>query len=295
MKLTNKYGLPEAFFQAVLNDKYSRGDADYSATDLINAPRIVHLKRRHDAEIEEDVSERVWSLFGRAVHSVLESADVKNAIQEERIHADLLGRTVSGASDLYEASGKISDYKTTSVFTAMYGSRTKEWTEQLNIYGWLFRTIGFEVNALEIVVMYKDYRASEAKRMSDYPPAPVETIAIELWPLEKQQAYIEERLQLMIDNEEVSDDELPECSTEETWEKAPKWAVMKTGNQKASKVCDSEEEANAWIASQKKPEQFTFDYRAPARTRCESYCPASAFCSQFAAWKAEHEPTAKAA
>lgn len=295
MKITNKYGLPEAFLQAVLNDKYSRGDADYSATDLINAPRIVHLKRRHDAEIEEDVSDRIWSLFGRAVHSVLESADVKNAIQEERIHADILGRTISGASDLYDASGKISDYKTTSVFTTMFGSRTEEWTAQLNIYGWLFRSIGFEVNALEIVVMYKDYRPAESKRMSDYPPAPAEAISIELWPFEKQQSYIEERLQLMIDSEDVSDDELPECSPDDMWEKAPKWACVKAGNQKASKVCDSEEEAMAWIGSQKKPEQFTIEYRAPARTRCESYCPASAFCSQFAAWKAVNDPVASAA
>ena len=73
MKLTNHFNLPDTFFQAVLNDKYSRGDAQYSATDLIRPPRITILSRRYWDEIEEDVSERIWALLGKAVHAILEA------------------------------------------------------------------------------------------------------------------------------------------------------------------------------------------------------------------------------
>ena len=69
--------------------------------------------------------------------------------QEERIFSEFCGRIISGASDLY-TNKKISDYKVTSAWTQVYGSRTEEWTGQLNIYAYLFRSIGFEVNEIEV-------------------------------------------------------------------------------------------------------------------------------------------------
>lgn len=285
MKLTNIHNLPEAFYRAVLNDKYSRGNADYSATDLISPPRIVHLKRRHDDEIVEDVSDRIWSLFGSAVHHVLERSRPMNAFTEERIYTELSGRVISGAADIYDGNGVISDYKTTSVFTAIYGSRIEEWTAQLNIYAYLFRSHGFDVNRIVVVTMYRDWRSSEAIRMSDYPKGSVEEIELDLWTIEEQREYIQSRLQLMIESESLPDEDLPECTDTEMWAKGESWAVMKGKNTKASRVLQSESEAAAWISVQDKPEQYSVVYREPERKRCDSYCSVSGFCSQFKAYK----------
>ena len=85
MKLTNYHGLPKPFFQAVLSDKYSRRNAHCSATGLIRPPRITILTQRHWEEIEEEISERIWSLLGKSVHVILQTAQLDNAPAEERL------------------------------------------------------------------------------------------------------------------------------------------------------------------------------------------------------------------
>lgn len=100
MRFTNELGLPDAIVQAVTNDSYSRGDADISVTTLIGPPRIAELTRLHEAEIVEDVADRIWLLLGRTVHNILEKAAPKGAaITEERLFIDVGGWTVSGAFD----------------------------------------------------------------------------------------------------------------------------------------------------------------------------------------------------
>ncbi len=69
--------------------------------DLIRPPRITILSRRHWDEIEEDISDWVWALLGKAVHAILEAAEPDNALTEERLFAEVVRRTISGASDLY--------------------------------------------------------------------------------------------------------------------------------------------------------------------------------------------------
>lgn len=80
-KLHNRAGLPESIARAVSNDGYDSGrpkDVDpsryFTTTTLVAPTRQVHLKRRHADEIEEDVSDRIWSLLGQSVHTILERA-----------------------------------------------------------------------------------------------------------------------------------------------------------------------------------------------------------------------------
>ena len=42
--ITNKYGLPEAFVNFAKLDKYSKGDADISVTQLIDSPRVLLMR-----------------------------------------------------------------------------------------------------------------------------------------------------------------------------------------------------------------------------------------------------------
>src|SRR5262245_24962279 len=72
LKLTNKFNLPEPFVAAVTSDDYVRGDAEFTSTELIRPSRILVYSRRHDAEMVEDVSERVWRFQGQTKHIVLE-------------------------------------------------------------------------------------------------------------------------------------------------------------------------------------------------------------------------------
>lgn len=78
--LTNKKNLSEAIVRALGRDWYSgTGEKrDYSVTELLNPPKIIHLMKRHKDELEEDVSEKIFMLMGSAMHAILERANEHN-------------------------------------------------------------------------------------------------------------------------------------------------------------------------------------------------------------------------
>ena len=122
LKLTNNYNLPETIVNVLKRPTYSKGKANISATELLNSPRVVQLKRKHWDDIEEDAADMVWSLFGTAVHGVLEHGKDDHHIVEERIHTEVDGWKISGAIDLQEltdAGTILSDYKVTSAWAVM--------------------------------------------------------------------------------------------------------------------------------------------------------------------------------
>lgn len=289
MKITNRFGLPEAFMSFARKDKYSAGKADISVTTLIDAPRVNILKQQKRDEIEVDVVDMIWPLLGTAVHHILDSAEVRgNITTEERLFAEFRGWTVSGQIDHqeeHEGRVYISDYKVTSVWSVIYGK--VEWETQLNCYGHLVRLAkGREVGGLRIVAVLRDWQRREAERNPDYPKAPVVQVDIPLWDAAKAQAYIEERVHLHQDAQMIWDtrEAVVECSDEERWTKPTTWAVVKKGNKRAAKVCDTEQEAKNWIATIAPPVgvKYEIQKRQGGRTRCENYCSVSGFCTQWA-------------
>lgn len=71
-ELTNELGLPWPVYEAVANHRYTKGGADYSATELLKPPRVRELQRIHADEIVEDASEYVFALLGTVAHFILE-------------------------------------------------------------------------------------------------------------------------------------------------------------------------------------------------------------------------------
>jgi hypothetical protein len=68
MKLTNVHKIPETFVNVLKRPTYSKGKANLSATQLLNSPKIVALTKKFEDELEQDVSDMVWSIFGTAIH-----------------------------------------------------------------------------------------------------------------------------------------------------------------------------------------------------------------------------------
>jgi hypothetical protein len=121
MKITNRFNLPDAFYNFARNDKYSRGKADISVTTLIDSPRVRLMRDKYNDQLETDASDMIWALFGTAVHHVLESADdPSHVIMEERLYAEVAGWILSGALDhqevLPDGTIQITDYKVTSAW-----------------------------------------------------------------------------------------------------------------------------------------------------------------------------------
>src|SRR6202142_1696526 len=88
MKYTNKQNLPQPIVKAVTNDSYNSGDCDISVTSLLKPPQMLALERLHKDDLEEDVSDRIWSLLGQVIHGILERAE-ETAVAERRLYIDI--------------------------------------------------------------------------------------------------------------------------------------------------------------------------------------------------------------
>jgi hypothetical protein len=283
MKLTNKFSIPQTFVNVLERPTYSKGKAHLSVTQLINSPKIVALTQKFDDELEQDVSDMVWSIFGTAIHSVLEHGKDDNHVVEERLHTTLDGWRISGAIDLQiktDAGIAIRDYKTTSAWAVM--NEKLEWEQQLNTYAWLVQTVKqAPVTDIGIVAIIRDWSRREAAKNENYPPAPIKEIPIKLWTYDEQEAYIKHRISMHSACEfalETGED-LPPCTPEEMWEKPTTWAIKKVGGVRAKSVHDTEE--SMLKALEIAGPAYEIEVRPGSRTRCESFCPVNQYCQQW--------------
>ena len=281
MKLTNKMNLPDAIVRAVANDDYDKGDADYSITQLLKPPRIVALEREHQDEIEEDVSDRIWSLMGQVVHGILERAE-SVAMTEKRLYIDVDGIKVSGKMDRFcIVSGKLQDYKVITAWKFFGIDVPVEFEQQLNLYAELLRQNKLHVNTLEVVAILRDWSKLEAMRDPFYPQSQVIVRHATMWSQDKTMAFLKGRIFLHEDAKKS----LPKCSREERWAKPDVYAVMKEGRKSAVRLHDSEALAEQHVESD--PMNLYIQYRPGKNVRCEAYCSCAPFCTQFKQLKEE--------
>lgn len=304
MKLTNKYNLPEALYNAINKEWYSgERNKAYSVTEIINPTRIVTLTRRFWDELEEDVVDRIYTVLGSAVHNVIERANNENEqrfLTEMRLyHTTKNGCQLSGQCDLYDKKYRsLQDWKLTSVYTWIYrnrkGGRKDDWTKQLNMYRFLMEKNGYPVDELQINLIFRDHQKSSAKYDRSY-PSEVETVDIPIYGLDVVDAMIEEKISELEYYKDKPESELPICSAEERWQGQDTWAVMKKGNKKATKVVFSWSTADDFIKSEaEKAAMKSKDYdttykktlalysiskRQAEAKRCLDYCPVREFCT----------------
>ena len=283
MKLTNKFNIPQTFINVLDRPTYSKGKAHLSVTQLLNSPKIVALTKKFEEEIEQDASDMVWSIFGSAVHNVLEHGKDENHIVEQRIHKEYEGWNISGAIDLQVINPKgidVKDYKTTTVWAVM--NEKFEWEVQLNIYAGLVEDVKrIPVTSVGIVAIIRDWNRRESTTREGYPEAPIKELPIRLWSKEERDAFIANRIALHSACEFAieTDGELPDCTSEEMWEKPTVWAVRKIGNKRAHSLYETEELATAALADL--GDNYEIEVRKGERTRCENFCPVNTWCTQY--------------
>ena len=289
MKITNKYNLPQTFVNVAHKPAYTKGKAHVSATELLNSPRIVQLKKKYDDQITTDVSDMIWSIIGTAIHGVLEHGKDHNHIVEQRLHSILDGWHISGAIDLQivRIDGiEINDYKNVGVWSVM--NEKIEWEQQLNIYAWLVETVKkTPVTKLAISALIRDWNRRDAMTRQGYPQCQVETIHVNLWSMEEREQFIRNRIHVQSEGlfAMETNDVLPLCTPAEMWEKPTTYAVKKEGAARAKSVHAEKEEAEE--ALEKAGKGFSIEVREGDRTRCSSFCPVSEFCDQYKAYQEE--------
>ena len=289
VKITNTLLLPQALVEAVANDPYTKGRADLSVTQIIKPMRAVVLEEAHRDEIVEDVSDRLWSLYGQVMHGILERSNKDNVVvTERRLYMEVDGMVISGGMDHYNlVSGHLIDWKFTTSWKFTGNKDLEDWTQQVNCYAELLRVNGHKIESLEIIGILRDWSKNEARRNPEYPQKQVVRKSMPLWPREEVLSFIRTRIQ----DYKNAKEQLPTCSDKERWSTGgSKWAVTEASALKAIKQHGSEEEALKHrdnLQNKYQAKNYSVEFRPAENKRCDSFCSAAPFCSQYKQLKSE--------
>ncbi len=290
MIITNKYGLPQTLVDAIIFSDKAHQQGDYSASQLSKGAKQLWLTKRHDDEITIDASDRLWALFGTAIHYVLDKGDDKNVLKEEYLETKILNKSLTGKPDHFD--GKIlTDWKFTSVWSVVYESSYKDYEKQLNTYAFMYGLVGFEVEKIQACLMLKDWskRKMQEDRNGTYPPCQFKLVdKLKLWPATKQREYIEGRITEFEAFKDAPDNLIPECNDEERWKKEDKWAIMKGKNKRATKVCDTEEQAEKFLETNEG--DYAIVPRPGLDNKCIDYCDCNKFCHYWQEKYGQNKP-----
>ena len=294
MILTNQHNLPETFRNAVRFLEKVRKPIDekrnsISVTRLIDSPRIVQLQKRYGHSLTTDVTDQLWALLGSALHQVLAwNSENEDVMTEQRMSVEVNGWEVSGQFDRFDTSiGLLFDYKVTSVYGVINGVKP-EWENQLNVLRYILSLNQYRVDRLEIIAVLRDWQSAQALRDPTYPKIPVVRLDVPVWDLIEAEDYIVSRVRLH--QKAASDENLPECTPSERWEKSPMFAVVKPGRARALRVFDNRKEAESLIEVTPGSE---LRIRTGEAIRCERFCPCASVCDQYSLTrKQKHESLA---
>lgn len=325
MKLTNKYGLPVEY--AAKKDSYSSGGSDITASSIARPVRLRALEKRHDAELTQDVSDRLYTTDGQVRHLILERAGQDDALVEVRLFADVLGWKLSGQFDhltFREDRGILSDHKNVKSYALKHIKN--EWIIQLNVLRWLIHeNLGWDMKELRIKATVRDYSKTQSARcgalnMMDslcgkfwkegrepseeeslpfhqkvldacgYPPLGYFGISLPVWSLQETKEYIEKRIRENQAALSLKDDDLPHCSEEERWKRPDVFAVMKDGGKRAVSggVLYSRDEADAKVSSL--GAGYHIEERPGESVRCTHFCSVKSFCNQGRSAQETNDP-----
>lgn len=286
MRITNKLGLPEALVEAVRydEDNYSGPSLkmDMGVGKLIGPPQIRMLLKQHGKNLSEDASARIWMLFGKAIHKILEDAE-PSALTESAYVMDCLGWKIGCVVDrlVLRPDNVLQDYKVCSVWKLILGDFA-DWEQQLNLNAHIVQANGIAVDKLEIIAILRDWSQTKADREGkDYPQTVVVKVGVDMWSKDIADAFMHVRTQL---HKHAASGDVPFCTDSERWLRGEKWACMKKGRKSAVRVLPSEADARDYLYSQNLHEDANYSvvHRPGTYTRCESYCPVRTVCPQWA-------------
>lgn len=280
MTITNRMGLPEALVMACETSPHNRENC-FSATTLLKGVREILLTKRHWNEMEDDVSNRIWALFGTAVHKLLE-VDTPDTFAEKYFEVPIGEYMVTGRVDCYDVKNAvINDYKTASVWKVIKGD-FDDWKKQGLIYAWLMKEAGYEVKECRFIAILKDHSKSKAKREADYPQSPVYVYSFKVDEndLFEIESFIFEKVHELVSHVNEPDDKLPLCSDSERWAKPTTYAVMKKGRKTAIRVFEEKELAEKYMEALDEPTKY-LEVREGSDGKCPEYCSCCQWCTYY--------------
>lgn len=317
MQITNVTGisLPLAVWLSADGYDFSRGTRKaISATSLLKGVRKILLTERLTEENRDtlDVSDLIASRLGHTIHDGIEKAwkhDYASSMRklgypekliqrikinpeqveagdlpiylEQRTEKEFMGYAITGKFDMI-LEGVLQDFKSTSVYSMIFGDKDEDYRLQGSIYRWLNPE---KVTADHMVInfIFTDWSRAEAKRKPDYPQQRVLPHRIELYSIEEIEEWMRQKIMALEAAADLPEEELPFCSDKELWRGDTVWKYYsdpkkaEDPNARSTKNCSSASEAAAYRASKGGKGVII---EVPGKVKACSYCPAFPICSQ---------------
>ncbi len=200
---------------------------------------------------------------------------VKDAL--DKCHHDLETDSI-----VYKPMYKLVDFKTTSVWTMMYGSKDQDYINQLSVYRYLANQNKVKViDEAEICMIFTDWSRTAARRSEDYPDERIWIKPIKLMSLEDTEKFILENMH-RLHEAMVTDPDTLVCEEKDLWSKDSTYEAHNTRTMDVKKF-KSKDKADLFVAE--KPHIELKEIKGKVN-RCD-YCSCRSFCNQYKQMKEE--------
>lgn len=310
-KYSNGSSVPLSLAVFLATDTYDSDENVISATSLIKPIRQIILSARVPADgVVVDLIQMTASRMGTAIHDAIERAWKDNynvamaalgypakLIERVRINPPLddtpedcipiyleqreqkqVGNFLLSGKFDFIGDGRLEDFKTTSVYTAMRGNNDEKYILQGSIYRWL-NPLKITKDEMAIQFIFTDW--SKAKAMQD-PKYPQERIQQKLFPLKSIQEtdlFIKRKLEQIERLWDAPEADIPLCSAEDLWRSDPVFKYYKNpqSRKRSTKNFDTYHDAHV---RRQEDGNVGVVVEVPGQVMACKYCSAFGACSQ---------------
>lgn len=316
-KITNitGIGLPMAVWLASDDYDFTPGQSKaISATSLLKPVRQILLRERLTEETREtpDVSDFIAPRLGHSIHDGIEAAWTKhhasamkklgysdsviervriNPTQDELKTSDNIipvyleqrgsrmfrGYKISGKFDMV-VDGELNDFKSTSVFTDIKGSKDEDYRLQGSLYKWI-HCDKITSDHITINYIFTDWQRGKAKVDPNYPQQRVKEHRVSLMSIQETEDWIADRIRTLEAYADLPEAKLPFCSDKDLWRSDTVWKYYsnpaKTDG-RSTRNFDNKAAAHAFMAEKGKGVVI----EKKGLVKACGYCPAAPLCTQ---------------
>lgn len=312
-RYSNVSSVPLSMAVFLATDYYDYVDDPYhiSATSLIKPIRQLILGNRVSKEGNfVDLTQMVASRMGAAIHDSIERAWTTNyagALEqlgypkkviekvrvnpkpeelqedhipiylEQRSHKKIGKWTVSGKFD-FVGDGRVEDFKSTSVYTAINHSNDAKYIMQGSIYRWLNPTL-ITRPEMAIQFIFTDWSGAKAKSDPAYPQSRIQQRIFPLKPVQEIEHYVRNRLTELEKYMNAPEEAIPPCSNEDLWRSEPVFKYYKNPAKlsRSTKNFDNKQDAYLRLSEDG---NVGIVKEVPGQVMACKYCSAFPICTQ---------------
>ena len=305
--------VPLALAVFLASDYYDYNDDPYtvSATTLLKPLRQIILPARIPAgDGLVDLASMMSNRLGAAVHDGVEKAWLTNAkpamralgfpnrvvdrivvnpelkpeedqipiYLEQRLKKQVGKWTVTGKFD-FVGEGRVTDFKTASVWSYMNQVNADKQTKQGSIYRWLDPKL-ITQDEMDIIHIFMDWKAGMTKSDPSYPAQRFKKQVFPLLSVQETENFIRRKLDLIEQHWDTPEEDLPECDDEELWRSEPVFKYYKSGDtskSRSTKNFDSMHDARLRLIEDGSVGAIK---EVPGQVTACKYCPSFVICTQ---------------